>query len=324
MGPSEPILLEFARVLDACDPSTILQSEVPQPERQQHTMVTAGRHCSRVSKAFSLEARWKIGGACSSARQTLPFQLPPKFLKDLLSPRMPILSPRRPCSDAYRTLPTTSPPPTAPQQNEDSFQRDASAYFREKLGGPPSRRLQRLVGVARVFVKATALSQEIYQDLWSGESPVFRSDRGTRFRRLYDGRRSLEQKARKTRCARRISPLYFYHDFEDRVASISQPLKAGQVKTCAVYRQLVSELGAEEASLKYDKKSGDNYTLLLNEAGLAARRIMARGKTREVRSREYSIQLIRYIYPEPQTIQAAPTTYCCSFPQYWLHLPKGL
>ena len=124
-----------------------------------------------------------------------------------------------------------------------------------------------MIKVARTFVKATALSQDTYQHLWSGESPVFCLDQGTRLRRLYDGRRGLERKDRRTRCARRISLLFVRQDFEELLASISEPSKVGEVKASIVYRQLVSELGASEASLKYDKKSGDNYTSLLDEAG---------------------------------------------------------
>ena len=142
------------------------------------------------------------------------------------------------------------------------------SYFRKVRANLGCKKVSELVRAAESFVQGTTFSREDYQSLWSYGSPVFDWGQASRLRRLYDGRRNLARNGRRNRCAERISLLYFYHDLEERTASIDhESLDAGKGKATVAYKELARELDTPVQTLKYDRKGGANYTKLLNEAG---------------------------------------------------------
>ncbi|KAI9793952.1 MAG: hypothetical protein M1835_006935 [Candelina submexicana] len=193
-----------------------------------------------------------------------------------LPPASHYLTEHSPAASKTRLLSTTesTPPRTSSNSSQPTFSFQPSLairYFRDELKINDTTRVQLLVEAARGFVKKLTVSPSSYEQLWSTKLEIFEQSKSghiSRTRRLYEGRRRIEQGSKRYDCAGRFALLFLRHDLDETVAS-SEKRTAwhGQKKVTVAYEHIAQDLSTTVATLKREKTHSRHYLSLLTKCG---------------------------------------------------------
>ena len=157
---------------------------------------------------------------------------------------------------------------SSPPMNSGGLDNNISSishYLAERVECP--RRLHRLLKVVRGSIEASQHPPTFYEAVWSGSDDVFAGEASdSRLRRLYRGRKKIDQYAQQYECASRLSLLFLAHDIEV-IKSRSWKLGPGQSRQSVAVLGIASHLGVSPEDIKDEWRRSQNYVRLLETCG---------------------------------------------------------
>ena len=140
-----------------------------------------------------------------------------------------------------------------------------SHHLAERVESP--QRLHRLCRVVRGSIEASQHPPEFYKALWSGSDNIFAGEASdSRLRRLYRGRKKIDQYSQQFECASRLSLLFLAHDIEV-IKSRSWTLGPGQSRQSIAVLWIACHLGVSPENIKDEWRRSQNYVRLLEACG---------------------------------------------------------
>ena len=142
---------------------------------------------------------------------------------------------------------------------------EISQYLAGRVECP--RRLHRLLKVIRGSIEASQHTAAFYKALWSGSDNIFAGEASdSRLRRLYRGRKKIDQYLLQYECASRLSLLFLAHDIEV-IKGRPWKLGPGQSRQFVAVLWIARHLSVSPEDIKDEWRRSQNYMRLLEKCG---------------------------------------------------------